>query len=243
MTTDTTMIRVMLVDDHPIVRESVRQLLHRSGWIEVVAQASAPSQAAELAEIHRPDIIVMDLSMPEGGGLAAMTAIRKQWPDAVFLVLSMYADPDAVNTAMQHGARGFVAKSDDPEDLLRAIDLCIRGSVYLSPDASRQSNARHDGSQPPKAELTERENQILLLVGRGQSLKESAATAGLAYKTAHQHLKSAMRKLGLHSIQEVVHEVVRRERFGATPDELRTSAGNIPHSISPDHPQRSDAVL
>lgn len=214
--------RVLLVDDHAIVRESVRQLLDRSGWIEVVAQADRPGVALDLAVEHRPDVIVMDLSMPDGGGLAAIRSIREALPGTVFVVLSMYGDRQAVELSMREGVRGFVTKGDDPADLLRAIDLCSSGGMYFSPGVSTTGMEASRDSRVRSRPLSDREDQILLLVGRGHSLKEAAATAGLAYKTAHQHLKAAMRKLGLESIQEVVREVVQRDRFNTQSDASRT---------------------
>ena len=202
--------RVLLADDHQILREGVRALLEKAGCV-VVGEASDGREACQLARRLQPNIAVLDLSMPLLNGLDATREIRRVSPRTQVIILTMYTERLFVLQAMQAGARGYILKSQAAEDLIRAIQEVLNGAAYLSPgvsalllDAYRQRD--NDGDEP----LTARERAVLQLIGEGKTTKAIAGVLGISFKTAESHRSRIMRKLDIHEVAGLVRYAIRR---------------------------------
>jgi two-component system response regulator NreC len=201
--------RVLLADDHQIVREGLRALLEKVGHV-VVGEAADGRQACALARKLQPNIAVLDLSMPLRNGLDSIREIQRVSPGTKAILLTMYTDRPYVLQAVQAGARGYVLKSQAAQDLLRAIQEVLRGAVYLSPgvagllvDAYRQRN------DEPEL-LTAREREVLQLIGEGKTTKAIAGVIGVSFKTAESHRSRVMKKLDIHETAGLVRYAIRR---------------------------------
>ncbi len=189
-------IRVMIVDDHPMVAEGIQSLLESYDEIAVVGTLSNGQEAVDQATHLQPDVILMDLNMPGLGGLSATEIILERLPDTRVLILSMHDSPEYISTALSHGARGYVLKDVPTDEIKQAIDAVMRGEQYLCTGAS--------GSLKPKADdtreaLTGREQTILLELAQGKSNKEVAQTLDISVRTVETHRKNIKRKLGISS--------------------------------------------
>ncbi|NJD27050.1 MAG: response regulator transcription factor [Chloroflexi bacterium] len=190
------MIRVLIVDDHEIVRTGLERLLQ--GWpsVEVVATASNGREAIELAERHRPDVVLMDVSMPVMGGLEATRRILADRPQTQVVVLTSFDDQRTVGEALDSGAIGYLLKDADPATLREGIELAARGESPINPRVARTMlAARRDRRAEPA--ITDREREILELLRQGLSNKEIAAGLGITVKTVKAHLSSLFQKIGV----------------------------------------------
>ncbi|MBS7544130.1 response regulator transcription factor [Ancylobacter oerskovii] len=201
-------IRILLVDDHPIVREGYRRLLGRQPGLSVVAEAGDGEEALASFARHRPDIVLMDLSMPGGGGFSAVEAILAQVPDARIIVVSMHQGAIFAQKAMAAGARGFVSKSSPPDELVRAITTVVAGRRVLSADMAQQF-ARTAIEDDDFAGLTPRERDILLLLVRGMNGRSIAQRLGLSSKTVQNNLSQIRAKLGASGDADLVLKAQR----------------------------------
>jgi len=201
---------VLLADDHQIVRQGVRALLERER-IDVVAEASDGREAVRLAEATRPDVAVLDLSMPTLNGIDAGREILKVSPRTRFLLLTMHTEEHHILEALRAGARGCVTKSQASEHLVQAIREVCADRVYLSPSVSGAVvQAYLAGTALPYEPLTARERQVLQLVAEGKTTKEVAVILGISVKTAESHRTRIMEKLDIHSTAGLVHYAIRR---------------------------------
>ncbi len=192
--------RIVIVDDHAVVRRGVRTLLEaQPGW-EVVGEASNGAAALEMVEALQPDVVVLDLSLPEVHGLEVARRIRASSPEIEVLVLTMHESAELAHQVKAAGARGFVRKSDADQDLVVAIEAIRRGESFFS--------APPEGEVVP-APVTRREREIVELVADGQTTKEIAARLGISVKTVEAHRTNIMRKLGLRSMSDMVRYAVR----------------------------------
>lgn len=193
--------RVMLVDDHMVVRRGVRALIESvSGW-QVCAEASDGHEALMVAAEVRPDIIVMDLSMPKVGGIDATIQLRKMLPGVEVLILTMHEGDQLVGQALRAGARGYLVKSESEDKLIEAIEALAHHHPYFSPSVSETLLQGYLNSEPaadPK-QLTPRERQIVKLVAEGKSNKRIAIILSVSIKTVETHRSSAMHKVGAKS--------------------------------------------
>ncbi len=203
-------IRVLIADDHAIVREGIRALLKLSDDIDVVGEAADGRQAIEQAERLRPDVVLMDIAMPGLGGLEATLEIRKAQPEVKILVLSQYEDREYVRRFLKAGVSGYVLKKAAGSDLTAAIRAAFRGGLVLDPQIAREAVAEQasaggaaDGTDPYET-LTDREKQVLKLVAEGRSNKEVAELLGITVKTAMSHRERIMQKLDLHSRTDLI---------------------------------------
>ena len=204
------MSRVLLADDHQIVRQGLRSLLEKAGH-EVVGEASDGREALKLARTLLPDIAVLDLSMPLLNGLDAAHEIRRIAPEIKTILLTMYTDKGYVLQALRAGARGYVLKTQAAEDLIRAIREISRGEVYLSPGVALSVvDAYLQKTDPTADPLTPRERQTLQLIAEGKSTKEIARVLGISFKTAESHRKRIMKKLDIHEVAGLVRYAIRR---------------------------------
>ena len=202
--------RVLLADDHTIVRQGLRVLLQREGF-EVVGEAANGVDAVRLAIETMPDVVVLDYGMPLMNGLAAAREIMVACPRAKLILLTMHADDRYVLEAVRLGVKGYVVKSQAPTDLVRAIHEVLNGMMYLSPRVSRTVvQAYLAKSELPPDPLTPREREVLQLVAAGKTTKEVAELLGISVKTAESHRTHIMQKLDTSNTAGVVRYAIRQ---------------------------------
>lgn len=199
-------MRVIIVDDHTLVRAGISRLLQTFADIDVVAEASTAQQAVDAAILHRPDVVLMDLSLPGRSGLDAMTDVLRATPGTRVVMMSMHDDLLHVRDALDRGATGFVVKDAAPQELELALRAAIAGQVFLSPQISSQMIAPMLGRDKPVgiAALPPRQREILREIGRGQSNKEIAAALGISIKTVETHRARMMETLGCRRANDLV---------------------------------------
>jgi DNA-binding NarL/FixJ family response regulator len=203
-------IRVLLADDHLIVRQGLKDLLQREGFT-VIAEAPDGREAVRLAREHRPEIAVLDLSMPLLNGLDAAREIQQSCPRTALILLTMHTEDPYIVEAMRAGVKGYVLKTQAAADLVQAIRDVSQGRLYLSPRVSGALAAalvnKSDFQEDP---LSPRERQVLQLIAEGQTTKEIASLLGISVKTAESHRSRIMDKLGIHEIAGLVRYAIRR---------------------------------
>ena len=219
-------IKILLVDDHRILREGLRALLSEQAGLVVVGDASDGEEAVALVADLHPDVVVMDMVMPRMSGLEATTLIRKLYPDVKVLILSMYDDDEYVQRVIQAGASGYVLKGVAADDLVRAIHEVHRGSSFLQPTIAAKLIEdyvrRVRGDQPAVAEaprhevpggdeeaLTSREREVLALIAGGSTNQRIADLLELSRKTVESHRTNIMKKLDAHDVTELVRYAIR----------------------------------
>lgn len=203
-------VRVLVVDDHEIVRQGLKSVLNREGF-EIVGEASDGRQAVAQALELQPDLIVMDIGMPVMTGIEASAEIRKAVPSTRLILLTMHSENGYVLEALRSGIRGYVLKSRAAVELMEAIGEILKGKIYLSPGISQtvvEAYLQQNGSESES--LTRRELQVLQMVAEGKTTKEIAASLGVSVKTADSHRSNIMHKLNLHSVADLVRYAIRR---------------------------------
>jgi DNA-binding NarL/FixJ family response regulator len=209
-----TAIRVLLADDHAILREGVRALLSPHADIEVVGEACDGKQAIEAVERLDPDVVLMDIAMPGLGGIEATIELKKLGRRAKVLILSQYEDREYVRRLLKVGVSGYILKKSAGVELVNAIRAVHRGGLVLDPEVARvameESSSTAPGGSDPYETLTDREKQVLKLVAEGGSNKEVAETLGISVKTAMSHREKVMEKLALHNRTELVRFAIKR---------------------------------
>jgi len=204
-------MRVLIADDHGIVRSGVRMLLERQEDIAVVAEAEDGAAARDLAIRERPHLAILDVKMPKLTGLQATREIREQAPDVSVLILSMYDDERYLFEALKAGASGYVLKAQADVDLLEAVRAVERGEPFLTPEAQRALIKDVLGEAACRTgELTPREEEVVKLVAEAHTNKEIAEILHLSEKTVENHRSNAMRKLGMRDRVELVRYAIRR---------------------------------
>ncbi len=203
-------MRVLLADDHQIVRQGLRGLLEKAGHV-VVGEAADGHEALKLARTLTPDIAVLDLSMPLLNGLDTAREMRRLSPEIKTILLTMYTDRSYVLQALKVGARGYVLKTQAAEDLIRAIREISRGEVYLSPGvAASVVDAYLDKTDVGADPLTPRERQVLQLIAEGNTTKEVARQLNISFKTAESHRNHIMKKLDIHDVAGLVRYAIHQ---------------------------------
>jgi DNA-binding NarL/FixJ family response regulator len=203
------MVRVLLADDHAVVREGVRGLLERNGH-QVVAEAADGLEAVRLARSTSCDVAVLDVGMPGLNGLDAASAMLRHRPTLRIVLLTMYTEDAYVLQALRAGVRAYVLKTQAASDLLAAIRAAVAGETYLSPGISEGViDAALSGNGVATDPLTPRERQVLQLISEGHTTKEVANVLGISVKTADTHRSSIMRKLDIHETAGLVRYAVR----------------------------------
>lgn len=203
-------IRVVLADDHVLVRQGLKSLLEREGF-QVVAEASDGQEALRCVQSLKPDIVVMDISMPVLNGLDAARQMRVSSPKAKTILLTQHDEEQYLSEALETGVKGYVLKSQVASDLIQAMRQVSRGEVYLSPGVSGAvMEAYRSKSEKPKDPLTAREKQVLQLIAEGKSTKDVASVLGISVKTAESHRTRLMHKLDIHETASLVLYAVRR---------------------------------
>jgi len=205
-------LRILIADDHEIVRQGLRSLLEaHSGW-EVCGEAGDGREAVNKAEQLRPDLVALDIGMPNLNGLDAARQILRDNPKARILFLTIYETDQAARDAVQIGAKGLILKSDAARELVVAVETILRNATYFPARVTRVvlgSELRGNRRSPVKSTLTPREREVVQLLAEGKSTKEVASVLNLSVKTAETHRSNIMGKLGLHSVSELVLYAVR----------------------------------
>ncbi len=209
-------IRILIADDHGIVRRGLRLQLEQDSRFDVVGEASEGREAVRLAEELNPDIVIMDIAMPNLNGIQACTQLVKKNPQLGVIMLSMYSDETYLMRTLAAGAKGYLLKDSADLDLYRAVQVVAEGKPFFSPaiadklleDYMRQLQQR--GLQDSYDLLTEREKEILQLLAEGKSNKDAAALLNLSLNTVETHRTRIMQKLSLHSTADIVLYAVRK---------------------------------
>jgi len=206
------MIRILVADDHEVVRRGVRKLLQaRPGW-EVCGEASTGEEAVAAAEVQHPDIVILDLNMPGLAGIEALRAIRARLPRTEVLIFTMHETEEFLASALSSGARGYILKTDPCRQLLAAIDALSHHSPFVTPsmsDAFVVASARRAARGTGAVVLTGREREVVRLLAHGQPNRQVAIALGISVKTVESHRANVMKKLELRSIVDLVHFAVR----------------------------------
>ncbi len=205
--------RILIADDHALVRRGLRTLLEsKRGW-RVCAEAGNGRDAVAKAKLLKPDVAILDIGMPGLNGVEAMRQIRKASPETEILILSAHGSEKLVTEVLEAGARGYLVKEDADDNLLAAVDALLRHSPYFTPKiaewvARAKRTAR---AKTPRSMLTPREREVTQLLAEGKINKEVAAILGISAKTVETHRANIMLKLNLHTITDLVHYAIRNE--------------------------------
>jgi DNA-binding NarL/FixJ family response regulator len=210
-------LRVVIADDHPLYRDGLRALIEAMPDAELVGEASTGNEAVALAIRLRPEVVLMDIQLPGRNGIEATRAIADQAPDVAVLVLTMFEDDDSVFAAMRAGARGYLLKGADQEELMQAIASVARGQAIFGPGVARRviaffasSPSRARGAQP-FPELTDREHEVLELIAQGRANAAIAQRLGIAEKTVRNHVSIVFNKL---QVVDRAQAIVRAREAG-----------------------------
>jgi DNA-binding NarL/FixJ family response regulator len=204
-----TKLRVFLADDHAVVREGLKALVNAQPGMEVSGEAADGRSACRLIQELQPDLVVMDVSMPEMNGAQATAQLRNECPHVKVLALTVHEDKGYLRQLLEAGASGYVLKRAAAQELIHAIRTVAAGGIYLDPAVAGKvvgNFVRHPPGKglPPGAELSERETEVLRLIAAGHSNKEIAGRLALSVKTVETYKARSMEKVGLHSRADVV---------------------------------------
>jgi DNA-binding NarL/FixJ family response regulator len=206
-------IRVLLADDHALVRAGIRSLLEKLPDIEVVAEASDGREAIRLVEKHEPHVLLTDIAMPGLNGLEVTRHLANTFPKVRVLILSMYADEEHLYLALRAGAAGYLLKGSAREELELAIRAVARGDTYLSPPVAkitiREYSGRVNAESCPLRKLSPRQEQVLQLIAEGKTTKQVALELNISVKTVETHRMQLMDRLGIHDIAGLVRFAIK----------------------------------
>jgi two-component system response regulator NreC len=209
-------IRVVLVDDHTVVRKGIRVLLEQESDIEIVAEAEDGLKGVDVCIQEEPDVVVLDMALPLLSGVEAARKIKEKVPETKILILSMYDDEEYILDSFKVGVSGYILKDVVVSDLVSAVHSVYRGSTFLSPSVSEklrrqlQEGQSRGGSRQGPAKLTSRERQILKLIAEGYTSKQISEILKISFKTVQTHRAHIMEKLGVHSTAELTRYAVTK---------------------------------
>lgn len=212
------MLRILVADDHDLMRRGIKSLLQsHAGW-EVCGEAHTGREAVTKAEELKPDVVILDISMPDLNGVDAAKRIRKVSPDTEVLILSVHYSDQLIRDILEAGVRGYIVKSDSDRDLIIAVETLANHKPFFTPRATEvmltNFNEGKTRTEPPETmrdRLTSREREIVQLLAEGKSSKEVASSLNISVKTAETHRANIMRKLQLHTVSELVRYAVRNQ--------------------------------
>src|SRR5271169_6800935 len=212
-------LRILIADDHDLMRRGIKGMLQsHAGW-EICGEAHTGREAVSKAQELKPDIAILDISMPDLNGVDAARRIRKESPSTEILILSVHYSDQLIRDILEAGVRGYIVKSDSDRDLLIAVETLANHKPFFTPRATEVilSNFNSSGArtaEPPESvrdRLTSREREIVQLLAEGKSSKEVAASLSISVKTAETHRANIMRKLQIHTVSELVRYAVRNQ--------------------------------
>ncbi len=211
---------ILLVDDHPLVRQGIRRLVDVEEDLSVCGEAENARQALTLIEEHRPAVVLLDLSLMDSSGFELLQAIHQRWPDVPVLVLSMYDEAVYAQRVLRAGASGYIMKQEAPRKVIKGIRAVLNGSIYVSEKVEAAVLAhrtnRH-ASANPIASLSDRERQVFQRIGEGHTHRQIAEALGISVKTIESHVEHIKAKLGFGSgrelLQRAIEWVLCPERF------------------------------
>jgi DNA-binding NarL/FixJ family response regulator len=211
-------LRILIADDHDLMRRGVKALLQsRAGW-EIVGEAHTGREAVSKAEELKPDVVILDISMPDLNGVDAAKRIRKASPDTEVLILSVHYSDQLIRDILEAGVRGYIVKSDSDRDLVIAVETLANHKPFFTPRATEvmltnfnEGKTKADPPETMRDRLTSREREIVQLLAEGKSSKEVASSLNISVKTAETHRANIMRKLQLHTVSELVRYAVRNQ--------------------------------
>jgi two-component system response regulator NreC len=209
-------IRLLLVDDHAVVRSGLRMLLEHETDLEIAGEAGTAQETLELVEKIAPDVVLMDIGLPDKSGIEATQEIKRRQPQVAVVALTIHEDEEYFFKMLQAGASGYVPKRAAPEELLTAVRTAAAGEIYLYPSLAKLlvkdylAGGRETSPAAPLHELTEREQEVLAYLAEGSSNQEIAEALTISPKTVARHRENLMRKLNLHSRAELVKYAIRK---------------------------------
>jgi two-component system response regulator NreC len=208
-------IRLLLVDDHAVVRSGLRMLLENERDAEILGEASSASEAIEAAMRLKPNVILMDIGLPDLSGIDATREIKRRAPDVAIVALTIHEDEEYFFKMLEAGASGYVPKRAAPEELLTAIRAAAAGQVYLYPSLAKLLvrdflDGGRAAEEQTRSDLTDREQEVLTFLAEGASNEEIATSLVISPKTVARHRENIMRKLNLHSRAELVRYAIRK---------------------------------
>lgn len=209
-------IKVLLADDHTILRQGLRSILEQQAGIEVIAEAENGREAVRIAEQMKPDVVVMDFSMPDLNGLEATRQIKQRIPQTKVLILTRHANQEYIKSILRAGASGYLVKKSAAEELVIAIQSVQRGDLYLDPSISITSIEEYlkpaEGeTKPLEIKLTPRQREVLQLIAEGHPNREIASRLHISVKTVENHRANIMQKLNLHSTADLTQYAIRKK--------------------------------
>lgn len=203
------MIRILIADDHTVVRQGIRHVLEGDPLFSVVGEAGTGAEALALALRERPDVVLLDLTMPDGTGIHVLQRLREQLPEIRVLVLSVHDEREYVIESVRAGAHGYLRKDSTPAEIRQAVRAVQAGDSYFSPVVARHLTAAlrggadaadSSGATSTPSDLTAREREVLVRVARGRTNKETAAELGISVRTVETHRDNLMKKLKIHTV-------------------------------------------
>jgi len=205
--------RVLLADDHALVRAGIRALLERGELVEVVGEVGGGSDALELIEKLQPDVVLLDLAMPQLSGFEVLTAMSRKFPQIHVIVLTVYDEEEYAFQALRAGAAGYLPKSAASAELRLAIEHVMGGKKYLSPTIEQRAAFELRRNTPegraPLSELTPRQREVLTFIAEGHSTKDIARTLNISVKTVETHRAQLMDRLDIHDIASLVRYAIK----------------------------------
>jgi DNA-binding NarL/FixJ family response regulator len=209
-------IRVLVADDHAVVRQGIRHVLEEDPGLRVVAEAATGDEVLERAARERPDVVLLDLTMPGATGLNVVRALRERVADTRVLILSVHDDREYVLESVRAGAHGYLRKDSSPADIRQAIRAVHGGDSFFSPPVARHlAAAVQDGASPAALEeLTSRERDVLIRIARGLTNREAAGELGISVRTVEAHRDSLMRRLRIHTVAGLTRFAIERGLLG-----------------------------
>ena len=208
-------IRLLLVDDHAVVRSGLRMLIEQEADMEILAEAGTAREALDLVDKLRPDLVLMDIGLPDATGIEVTAQVKQRWPQVAVVALTIHEDEEYFFRMLNAGASGYVPKRAAPEELLTAIRSAAAGEVYLYPSLAKVLVRDYLGGARPGTAgslgvLTEREVEVLAYLAEGSSNAEIAEALTISPKTVARHSENIMAKLNLHSRTELVKFAIRK---------------------------------
>jgi two-component system nitrate/nitrite response regulator NarL len=226
-------IRILVVDDHPIVRRGIVMCMALQERIQVVGEAADGREAMDKIRVLKPDVVLMDIDMPQMNGMAATDLLRREQPSIKVIILSMYSNTDYVMRIIECGARGFVLKEASPAELVQAIESVHAGQTHFSPDVARvalNQVVRGSGESTPLSRLTNREREVLVQIADGLSNKEIAHQLSIGVRTVETHRERIMRKLDIHSVAGLTRFAISQGMVSLAPYLPRMSSAPQLHA-------------